>query len=182
MPRKFPVNKPNGLLNALLSAAGVEDDALVSTLSDVKDQIFVETSEGKFLDRLGNNYGCVRPSAGTTDVIYRCLIRKIALNPHNRIKAIRDVLECFLGPSTGLNWEVWQINPGEIIIEIELEARDLASATYIRADATVNGNTTFLGDYMRASSVELGSEIDGHIFIVAGNGLRDDIEKVLEGK
>lgn len=132
MPKRYAVTKPNGLLNALLSALGLQDDGIDSQILNAKQMVFVATALGKYLDRLGNNYNVSRPSVNVSDDIFRELIRDIAWKKHNIINIIRAVLEDFFGPSDGSNWDVFQIRPGEIIIQVHptFAPRTLEDATY----------------------------------------------------
>lgn len=163
MPKKYPVDKVLGLLNAVFSAFGEQDETLAgdrdSQFNFAKDMIFLETSEGFYLDRLGNNYGVVRPNVGIPDDTFRNLIRHIAFQPHNVLKIIRDVLTDLFGPSNGQNWDVYSIIPGEIIVALRdvSTPRTLLSATYLHTDATVDAASSYIGDYLRADSSEPGS-------------------------
>lgn len=135
-PKFYATNKPDGLLNAILTAIGLSDEEIATEIANARKSVFLETAEGKYLDAIGGNYGVTRPSIATTDPIFRKLIRGIAWQKHSILKIFRAILEAFLGPSNnGTIWEVFQINKAEVIIEIrgigDTERND-NNATYWR--------------------------------------------------
>ena len=148
IPKKYPVNKPNGLLNAVLTAFGTEFDVLADSgqIELVKDMVFLETAESFFLDRLGNNYGIKRPRSGLPDANFRDIIRHIAFQPKSVLKIIVDVLGDLFGPTDGENWDVFSVVPGEIIVVLRdvSTPRELVDATYIHGN-TLNFEIQYTG-------------------------------------
>ncbi|MBU1082793.1 MAG: hypothetical protein KKB59_20150 [Spirochaetes bacterium] len=108
----------------------------------MKDAILLDTAEGQFLTRLGQNYGVDRPKYNTTDDdLFRELVALLAWKPKMTLWLIYQLLEVFFGTSVG--WKVFEIRPNEIIIEIhnDLYAGNLRSSTYLQQDpAPVNSN------------------------------------------
>lgn len=158
MPKLYPVNKPNGLLNGVLSAFGTDDNSISDEIVNIKKQVFLETAEGVFLDRLGNNYGITRPR-GLLDTNFRDIIRHVAFQPKSIINIIRQVLEDLFGPSDGTNWEVFNaIVPGEILIvlrDVSLP-RDLVDATYLHGTVT-NFDLEYIGSAVPLATVNVGA-------------------------
>jgi hypothetical protein len=151
MPKIYNVNKPGGLLNALLSALGIADQTIADNTLLGKANVFLETAVGSYLDVIGSNYGVARPSSAVSDATYRNLIRDIAWQPHSIIKIFRTVLTDFLGPSDGSNWDVFQIVPAQVIIQIRtlVQPRTLVDATYLHnsdSGVTTSTGVNFLTD------------------------------------
>lgn len=146
MPKRYNVTKPNGALNAVLTALGIEDGRVITEIEHTKQSVFLATALGAYLDKIGGNYAVIRPSVSVLDDIYRKLIRDIAWQKHNIIRIIRTVLGDFLGPSNGVNWDVFQIRAGEIVVQIRILAtldRTLEEATYLHDSDT--GKSTAVG-------------------------------------
>lgn len=181
MPNLYPINKPNGSLNAVLSAFGTLDNSIGNEIVNIKKNVFLETAEGVFLDRLGNNYGVVRPR-GLPDSNFRDIIRHVAFQPKSIINIIRQVLEDIFGPSDGVNWDVFHgVVPGEIIVVLRNVSlpRQLTDATYVHP-ATKNFDIEYTGTEPRASVIvttdrlitqfQLGTLDGGGSPILAGAG------------
>lgn len=88
----------NTMVRGLLKAWGVSDDQIEVQIQEAKQSLFVETSEGRFLDFLGNNVGVSRGSElGITDDDYRTLIPVLSFKPKQVRQTIIDLLDVFWG-------------------------------------------------------------------------------------
>lgn len=86
----------NRVWRAILEAIGTGDDTIEELIDNVKDQLFVETAEGNFLDRLGSNVGVERPSSvGMSDTDFRQLVPALSFAPKQIREVIWDLLEIF---------------------------------------------------------------------------------------
>jgi len=73
-----------------------------SAIKEARDQLYVDTADGPFLNNIGNNLGLNRPSIGFgDDNRWRAAIKKLAIQPKLIYKAFRDILEICLGPQFG---------------------------------------------------------------------------------
>lgn len=89
----------NRVILALLKALAAHDDTVEDSIAAGKDQMFVRTAGGKFLDVLGNSRGVQRPpTLGLSDSDYQELIPNLSLKPKQIRKAFYDTADVFWGP------------------------------------------------------------------------------------
>jgi len=96
-----PLYKPtiNPIVKALLKAWASGDDEIVQQLINTKDQLFVKTAEGDFLDKLGANVDVSRPSElGMQDEDFQNLIPILSFEPKQIRKTMYNFLDVFWGP------------------------------------------------------------------------------------
>lgn len=100
--RTFPkLYKPgiNEVVTALLKAMAVGDDQVVEDLFETKNQLFVRTGEGQYLDRLGSGLGVSRPAAlGLLDPDFQELIPNQSLKAKQIRQIFYDNMDVFWGP------------------------------------------------------------------------------------
>lgn len=189
-PKRYAINKPNGVLNAVLTALGTADQTITDQIKAVKDQVFLETSEGRNLDRLGSNYGVPRPSLSVvSDAVYRELIRHIAFQPHNALNICRTVLTDLLGEPGSTSWEmVSGVTAGQITIEIyDATATGTLDQTYFHP-STKNFDVQYIGSGLAATiSVDgtgITTDVDGVgdlSLTFAANPTVDDMATAIDG-
>ena len=108
----------NPYVKGLLNAWSVEDDNIVSSVQNAKEQIFVKFAQLQFLDALGSNVGVFRPAAiNLSDVQFRDLIPALSWNPKQVKPTIYKVLDVFFGNNNPLV-RISELNPNEIVIQI----------------------------------------------------------------
>lgn len=108
----------NENVRGLLYAWSGEDDAIVQSVIDAKEQLFVETAQLQYLDALGSNVGVFRPTAfQLADEQYRLLIPALSFAPKQVRPTIIAVLNVFFGVGNPLV-QVFESNPNEIAIQI----------------------------------------------------------------
>jgi hypothetical protein len=96
-----PVFKPriNPIIGALLKSWGIAHDDLVAQIENTKEQLFVKTAQGTYLDRLGSGLGVSRPqSLGLLDSDFQKLIPVLSLEAKNIRKVFYEVMDVFWGP------------------------------------------------------------------------------------
>lgn len=70
-----------------------------SAIKEVRDQLYVDTADGKYLSALGSNYGLVRPKIGFgDDDIWRAVVRRLALDYKQVVNVFYDLLTNIFGP------------------------------------------------------------------------------------
>ena len=83
----------NTYLRGLLKAWAISDDNINIQITEAKNQLFVPTSEGSFLDRNANNYGVERiPELSINDEDFRELTPVLSTFP----KQVRSTLIALL--------------------------------------------------------------------------------------
>lgn len=145
----------NTMIRGLLQAWGLSDDEIEVQISNTKDQIFVSTAEGRYLDFLGNNVGVPRdPDLGLDDDSFRKLIPVLSFLPKQVRQTVIALLDVFWGPgftranvSSG-NPETFNFGPASVLTGV---------ATFTNGNKTVKGvGTAFLtevapGDYIKVN-------------------------------
>lgn len=146
----------NMMIRGLLKAWGVSDDEIELQISNTKDQLFVATGEGKYLDYLGNNVGVPRdPNLGLTDDDFRKLIPVLSFFPKQVRKTVIALLDVFWGEGftranvNSGNVETYDFGPASLLT---------GTVNFIKGNDIVKGiGTAFLtevapGDYIKAVS------------------------------
>lgn len=143
----------NVMIRGLLKAWGISDDEIELQIRNTKDQLFVNTGEGKYLDYLGNNVGVPRePNLGLTDDDFRKLIPVLSFYPKQVRKTIIALLDVFWGEGftraniNSGNVETYNFGPATVLT---------GTVNFIKGNNTVKGTgTAFLsevnpGDYIK---------------------------------
>lgn len=108
----------NTNVRGLLYAWSSEDDTIVETIQNAKDQLFVQYAQLKYLDALGSNLGVFRPTAiGLADTQFRQLIPALSFYPKQVKPTVKRILEVFFGVDNP-NVQISESNPNEIVIQI----------------------------------------------------------------
>jgi len=108
----------NPMVRGLLNSWATEDDAIVQSAQNAKEQIFVQTAQLEFLDALGSNVGVFRPTAfNLSDDLFRQLIPALSFAPKQVIPTIRRVLAVFFGVNNP-RVLIHEIRPNQIEIQI----------------------------------------------------------------
>lgn len=145
----------NTMIRGLLKAWGLTDDEIEVQIQNTKDQLFVQTAEGRYLDYLGNNVGVPRdPELGLADDDFRKLIPVLSFLPKQVRRTIVSLLDVFWGAGftrpnlNSGNVEPFDFGPASILT---------GTATFTKGDKTVKGvGTTFTlevapGDYIKVN-------------------------------
>lgn len=144
------------MIRGLLKAWGVADDEIEVQIQNTKDQLFVATAEGRYLDFLGNNVGVPRdPDLGLSDDDFRKLIPVLSFYP----KQVRHTIIALLDVFWGAGFTRANVNSGNV------ETFNFGPATLLTGTATFkNGVDTVIGvgtsfttevapgDYIKVSS------------------------------
>jgi hypothetical protein len=108
----------NPMVRGLLYAWSSEDDLIVESVQNAKEQIFVKFARLQFLDALGSNVGVFRPSTfNILDEQFRQLIPLLSFYPKQVKTTLKKVLDVFFNPNNPRVF-VSEINPNEIVIQI----------------------------------------------------------------
>lgn len=144
------VYKPevNPLLRALLQAWGMSHDEMVLQIANAKDQLFVPTAEGQYLDRLGSGLGVSRPqSLGLLDGDFQKLIPVLSLESKNIRKIFYEVMDVFWGPLfsrtniTSTNFAPFNISAGDDL-SLSVDGGTAQSAKVLSGDIATPGAAT----------------------------------------
>src|SRR5688572_13202840 len=89
----------NTMIRGLLMAWRVGDDDVEIQIQNAKDQLFVKSAGGRYLDFLANNVGVSRsPELGIEDADFRNLVPVLSTYPKQVRKTIIALLDVFWGP------------------------------------------------------------------------------------
>lgn len=146
----------NTMIRGLLKAWGLSDDDIEAQLSNTKDQIFVRTANGRYLDYLGNNVGVPRdPNLGMSDDDFRKLIPVMSFFPKQVRRTIVSLLDVFWGegftrPNVNSgNVETYNFGPASLLT---------GTISFIKGNDVLKGvGTSFTtelqpGDYIKATT------------------------------
>lgn len=158
MARSLPAlykAETNTMIRGLLKAWGLSDDEIEVQIGNTKDQLFVSTAEGRYLDYLGNNVGVPRdPNLGLGDDDFRKLIPVLSYLPKQVRSTVIALLDVFWGPGftrpnvNSGNVETFNFGPASILT---------GTASFAKGDSMVKGiGTMFLtevapGDYIKVN-------------------------------
>ena len=100
MPEHFNTrNNPNW--NALITALGTSDQAVVNLITEVQKQFFIKTAYRPYLDNLAANSGVQRPpGVGMTDTVFKNYIPILAYTPKQVKLIIEQLLNIFFAKET----------------------------------------------------------------------------------
>lgn len=146
----------NTVIRGLLQSWAVGDDEINIQIQNTKDQLFVRTGEGRFLNALGSNVGVDRsPDLGIDDPDFQNLIPVLSFYPKQVRETIIALLDVFWGPlftrpnvNSG-NTENFDFGP---------ETTPAGTATFLKNNRTVIGvGTNFTvsispGDYIKPTA------------------------------
>lgn len=146
----------NTMIRGLLKAWGVSDDDIEAQLSNTKDQLFVKTANGRYLDYLGNNVGVPRdPSLGMSDDDFRKLIPVMSFFPKQVRRTIISLLDVFWGEGftrpniNSGNVETYNFGPASVLT---------GTVSFIKGNEILKGVGTLFtsellpGDYIKATT------------------------------
>ena len=143
------VNMPDiNVITALLKAMAKGDDDVVCNLFETRNQIFVRTGEGQYLDRLGSGLGVSRPSAlGLLDEDFQELIPNQSLKAKQIRQIFYDNMDVFWGPLfsrvnvTTNNVSTYDLSPGDEFI-VSIDGGDQQSIKVLAGDVATAGAAT----------------------------------------
>jgi hypothetical protein len=138
----------NRVMHALLYAIALSDDDIETSIQDAKDQLFVKTATGKYLDKLANSFGVTRPqSLGMTDNEFRELIPNLSLKPKTLKKSFYETADVFWGPLysraniTSQNFAPFNVSLGDELL-ISVNNGLLQQIKVLTGDIAANGLAT----------------------------------------
>jgi hypothetical protein len=127
-------------ITAILGAFAEQDEKIEQATQDVKKHLFIDTAEGDYLEKLGQNVGVQRPSVvSMQDPDYRKYIKLLSYQPKQIRKLIYDLVELFYGPETthgyvrNLASEPYFVTSGSTL-EISTESGDKIVITFSESD------------------------------------------------
>lgn len=142
----------------------------LSAIQRAKASMLLDTAEGNYLSRIGQNYGISRGTLPISDELYRKLVQLLAWQPKAILFTVHKLLEVIFGTQKSYTdaslrpWRVYEVNANEIVIEIPtaLLAGTRDNAAYMHGwsgyASVVGGPTTTFatqGDVRRAAGVTI---------------------------
>lgn len=113
--------KTNPVMNAIMEAWAAGDAEVETQIANTKEQLFVRTAQGQYLDRLASGLGVDRPSSlGILDEDFQELIPNLSLKAKTIRSIFYDTMDVFWGPlfsranATTLNFAPFNVSPGDV--------------------------------------------------------------------
>lgn len=66
-------------------------------LEAARDELFVDTADGSYLDTIGENFGVLRPRSGIDDATWRAVLRLVMMAPKTSAERLEALLDVLLG-------------------------------------------------------------------------------------
>lgn len=142
------------VLAALLLAIAEQAEAVAGLdsgggIRDVLDQTNVALATGVDLTIMGQNVGVERPALDpVNDDLMRQLVVLLSYQQKTVIRLVYGVLTAVFGAQANDNWAVYEVNPNELIVEINVLLSDPSSSTYVYTDETVAATDDLPGSYL----------------------------------
>lgn len=167
----------NPIINALYQAWAEGDDSVELDIRNTKDQLFVATAEGEFLDRLASSVGVSRPSEiGLLDEDFRQLIPNLSLKAKQVRSIFYDTMDVFWGPLfsraniTSSNFGPFDVSTGDklvVIIDGILRQEVVALAGDIATDgaATAEEIAAIISRLPNATGSVIDDQLTGNSFV-----------------
>jgi len=151
----FYKSETNTMIRGLLKAWAVSDDEIEIQLKNTKDQLFVQTAEGRNLDRLGSNVGVDRaPELGIDDSDFQELIPVLSFFPKQVRKTVIALLDVFWGPGftrpniNSGNTETYNFGPSSLAGGTAIFKKDSKT---IKGTGTTFTTSIIPGNYIKPS-------------------------------
>lgn len=130
---------------AILAGIGEADhelagpDPATDGLTAARESIWVDRAADADLDVIGQNFGIERPP-GMDDGTYRAGIKALAFQPKLVLALLEELLALLLGDKATIKWEVYEIRPHVITVDLGLYVveQDPSSEHYLCAAANDN--------------------------------------------
>lgn len=138
----------NPVLNAFILALATADYDNATQAKIAKDQLFLMTSSGKFLDQNASAVGVSRPGIlGLSDEKFRELVPNLSLKPKQIKKAFYDTADVFWGPLfsranvSTQNVGPFNLIPGDII-QLKVDNGPLQTVKIRPDEIALSGSAT----------------------------------------
>ncbi len=130
----------NTNIRGLLQAWGISDDNVELEIQNTKDQLYLATAGGRYLDYLANNFGVTRdPELGIGDDDFRKLVPIMAMYPKQVRNTLLSVLDVFWGITyTRANVSSLNAEPYDLGDEVPLSG----TLIFIQDSKSVRGSGT----------------------------------------
>lgn len=167
LPNRYKVGI-NGMVTAFVRAWCEADEDIETAISQTKNEIFVRTASGKYLDRLGSGYGVYRPTiVNIGDEQYKDYIELASYQPKAIRSQLQKLLDIFWDPIlshstvTSTAWETYDFSSVVYLnvivdnnaeIEIKFDPSDFAIPAAGTAEEVCTVITRFIGDKVVAQT------------------------------
>lgn len=170
----------NENLKAFIESIGESDDNVVNQIKNAKEQIFVNTAQGSYLDRLGSNVGVERPILETfsiSDDEFRNIIKILSFYPKQVKDTMLDLLEAFFGNDNKV--QIKEVNTNEIVVQLPrnlVSARDSILGTthfknYQGTIKSIDNTTKKIRINLESPYLEYFSQFPKHKQAITGSGV-----------
>lgn len=98
-------------------------DRFQGAIDQVRDELFVDRADGRYLDTIGENHGVFRPRAGVDDETWRQVLRLVMMAPKTTEERILAFLDALLGDALRIEYAGDPVTaPPDLHVEVLLEA------------------------------------------------------------
>lgn len=98
-------------------------DRFQGAIDQVRDELFVDRADGRYLDTIGENFGVFRPRAGVDDETWRQVLRLVMMAPKTTEQRVLALLEALLGDHVGIDFLGDPVTaPPDLRVEVLLDA------------------------------------------------------------
>jgi len=156
-----------------------------SAVDQARDSMMFDTASGKYLTIGGANYGIPRPPQSPfDDELFRKVAQILAWLPKTPYLVTYRLAEAIFGTQQavqdqfGVTWQIYEVNPNEIIFEcpLELISGTIETATYLHGysgntNAVVGPTNTITGNGPDARLSVLNGNLNGRAIYVFHTGV-----------
>lgn len=147
IPKVYQVGtNPN--ITAMVRAFANSDDTISEQIENAKEQMFVRTAVGRYLNLLANSMGVSKPiETGLTDTQFQELIPNLTFKPKQVRKIFYDTAEVFWGALythanvTSINAETWDLDHGDEI-KVSIDGGTTQTIVILESDIETEGAAT----------------------------------------
>ena len=103
---------------------------LESALESVRDELFLDRADGRYLDVIGENYGLFRPRAGIDDETWRRVLRLVLMAPKTVKERFEALFEAGIGDTISITYTGDLLRaPPDLRVEVLLDPGAPATST-----------------------------------------------------
>lgn len=147
IPKVYKVGQ-NPNITAVVNALANSDAEIAAQIDNAKEQMFVRTAVGRYLNLLANSRGVSKPiETGLTDTQFQELIPNLTFKPKQVRKIFYDTADVFWGPLftraniTSSNSATWNLSTGDEI-KVQVDGGSTQTIKILSGDIASSGAAT----------------------------------------
>ncbi len=97
-------------------------DRFQGAIDQVRDELFLDRADGRYLDVIGENFGVFRPRAGVDDDTWRQVLRLVLMSPKTTAERLVALLDALLGDLVRIDYVGDAVTaPPDLRVEVLLD-------------------------------------------------------------